>query len=73
MKIIIFSKSNWNIYNFRKGLINKLINNGYEIFIISSEDSYKNKLIELGCKIYPININNKKINPFFDFFLLFKI
>ncbi len=73
MKVIIFSKSNWNIFNFRKGLIIKLIKKGYKIYILSSEDSYKKELIKLGCIIYPININNKKINPLFDIILLFRI
>ncbi len=73
MKVIIFSKSNWNIVNFRKGLISKLISNGYKVYVLSNEDSYKKELIKLGCIIYPIKIHNKKINPLFDIILLFKI
>jgi len=60
MKVIIFSKSNWNIVNFRKGLISKLISNGYKVYVLSNEDSYKKELIKLGCIIYPIKIHNKK-------------
>ena len=73
MKIIIFSKSTWNILNFRKSLIKRLIDTGYSVYIIASQDSSREKLVSMGCKIYPLKINNKKINPITDFLLFLRI
>ena len=73
MKILIFSKSTWNIVNFRKNLIKKLLAQGFEIYILSSIDASEKKLIEMGCKIFPLKIRNKQTNIFFDILLLFKI
>ena len=73
MKILIFSKSTWNIINFRKNLIKKIIEKGWEVYILSNIDSFENDLSKLGCKIIPINFNNKNINPIVDFILLFKL
>ena len=39
MKIFIFSKSSWNVYNFRKNLIKKLISNKHEVYIIAKKVS----------------------------------
>ena len=41
MIIFIFSKSSWNVYNFRKNLIKKLISDKHDIFVIAKKDKAK--------------------------------
>ena len=65
MKIFIFSKSSWNVYNFRKNLIKKLIKDKHDIFVIAKKDKKdKNvkKLKKLGCKFININFENDSFN-----------
>ena len=40
MKILLISNNYWNFYNFRKGLIYNLINNGHDVSLIANDDSY---------------------------------
>ncbi len=73
MKIVFFSNSSWSIYNFRKNLIKKLIQNGNEVFILSSKDESTIKLKNIGCKIVEIKIVNNSINILKDISLLIDI
>lgn len=73
MKIIIISKSSWNIFNFRKSLIQKLILENHEIIILSNYDSYTLKLENLGCKFFKLDIQNRSLNFFNSLFILIKL
>ena len=73
MNIIIFSKSTWNVLNFRKNLIKEMIRNSWKVYVLATVDTSKNDLKSIGCDIIPIKINNKKINPLNDFMLFLKI
>jgi glycosyltransferase involved in cell wall biosynthesis len=73
MIIFIFSKSCWNIYNFRKNLIKKLIASKYKIYILSVKDTYQKKLESLGCQCINIKFNNRGLNLIQDLLLLFRI
>ena len=68
MKIAIISKSCWNIYNFRKLLILKLIKKGSEVIVFSKGDNCTEKLINIGCKFIEINFKNRNLNPIHDIF-----
>ena len=59
MIIFIFSKSSWNVYNFRKNLIKKLISDKHDIFVIAKKDNNAQKLQNLGCKFIDINFENE--------------
>ncbi|MCD4961910.1 glycosyltransferase family 4 protein [Enterococcus casseliflavus] len=50
------------IYNFRKELVEKLLEMNYEIFIFSPSGSKIDKLIELGCVHIDISINRHGTN-----------
>lgn len=73
MNIIIFSKSTWNVLNFRKNLIKEMIKNGWNVYVVAKADTSKSDLESIGCKIVPIKINNKSINPLNDLILFLKI
>ena len=71
VKILILANSLWNVYNFRYDLIRKLIQEGYEIYIIAPIDLDKNNISKLNSKIIDIELKNKNIIK--DLFYFFKI
>ncbi|PIC95682.1 capsular biosynthesis protein [Sporosarcina sp. P26b] len=71
-KVLILSNHFITIYNFRKELINKLIDDGHEVFIsipASEENSYFH---ELGCIIIETAIDRRGMNPISDLSLILK-
>ena len=62
MNLFIFSKSNWNILNFRYNLINELNKNNFRIFTISQKDKYHSKLKKIVFKLININYKNRNIS-----------
>jgi UDP:flavonoid glycosyltransferase YjiC (YdhE family) len=71
-KITICSNTSWYIYNFRKGLIKAVQNQGYRVSIIAPYDEYSEKLEELGCEYYDIEMNNKGTNLIEDIKLMYQ-
>ena len=71
-KIVISSNNCWNICNFRLGLIKKLIESKYTVYIISKKDNYSDKLSSIGCKLNFININRNSINIISEMNILIK-
>jgi len=71
-KIVICSNTSWYLYNFRRGLIDKLFKRGYEVHLIAPRDDYSDRLEDLGCKFYNIDINNKGTNPIEDLKLVYE-
>jgi glycosyltransferase involved in cell wall biosynthesis len=69
MRIAIVLNTSWNIFHFRKGLIESLQKEGHQIICIAPEDNYSKFLVEdLNCEYIPIKLDNKGSNPFKDFF-----
>ena len=60
-KIVLSSNNCWNIYNFRLGLVKKLIKKNYSVYIITKKDRYSEELIKLGCNLFFLNINRNSI------------
>ena len=50
-KIALIANTSWNIYNFRRGVINSLIDQGNEVLVIAPTDAYSNKLQSMGARI----------------------
>lgn len=72
MKIIFSSNISWSIYNFRKGLLTSLKNEGHKIFTVGLKDDYSKKLQELGFEHTNILINNNSKNPIKDLKLIYQ-
>ncbi|MDX6040103.1 glycosyltransferase family 4 protein [Scandinavium lactucae] len=64
LKIVISANTSWYIYNFRKNTIVKLLEEGHSVFIVSPADAYTEKLKELGCGFFNVNISQRGMNPF---------
>lgn len=58
MRIAFSSNSSWSIYNFRSNLLQALVANNHEIYIVAPPGNYLELLKESGYQTIPININN---------------
>jgi glycosyltransferase involved in cell wall biosynthesis len=72
--IAIVSNTSWYVYNFRKGLLQKLIETGYTVFAIAPKDKFVQEIELLGCTFIELkNVNNKGKNPFQDILLTLEL
>ncbi len=72
MKILILANFGMGLYNFRKELLQELINMGNEVFISLPNDQYVPRLQSLGCKYIETNLERRGTNPLKDLKLLFQ-
>jgi len=71
-KITICSNTSWYLYNFRRGLIRALQKQDYDVILIAPQDDYTQRLKNLGCRYYDINLDNKGTNPLEDIKLMYQ-
>lgn len=69
-RIAFVSNTSWSIYNFRFGIIQCLLSDGYEIHAVAPKDDYSDKLIAMGCIFHPIKMDLFGTNPLRDVTLL---
>lgn len=70
-KVLFLVNHDLVIYNFRKELVQKLITEGYEVYISSPKGKRIVELESMGCKFIELkNIERHGKNPFTDFKLL---
>ena len=62
--IVFLSNTSWSIYNFRKGLINNLLNSNFAVLILVPKDRYSKKLQDHPTSerneinLYPMNCHH---------------
>lgn len=61
-KVAFVSNNAWSIYNFRLDILRMFIENGHEVIVIAPDDEYSGKLVEMGCRFYPVEFNNRSKN-----------
>ncbi len=72
--IAIVSNTSWYVYNFRKGLLKKLVDCGYTVFAIAPKDKFVPEIESLGCTFIELkNINNQGKNPLQDILLTLEL
>ena len=71
MKIIISSNNIWNLINFRKNLIIKLLKNNYKIYIFTNKEDLK-FIKHKNLKIISLNFKSN-YNFLVDFYIIIKI
>lgn len=69
-KIMILVNHDIVIYNFRRELVEKLLDSGYEVIISSPYGERIDALVEMGCKYIPVSISRHGTNIIEDFKLL---
>ncbi|MBT2642213.1 glycosyltransferase family 4 protein [Bacillus sp. ISL-41] len=70
MKILILANFGMGLYNFRRELLEALINQKNEVYISLPDDEYVPKLISLGCKFIDTPLDRRGTNPVKDFQLM---
>lgn len=66
MHILITANAAWNIWNYRRSLLKALIGDGHQITVLAPRDDAVPDLERLGCRVYPLEINVKGLNPIED-------
>ena len=71
-KILILSNHFITLYNFRKELITKLVNDGHEVVISIPKADENSFFSEMGCEIINTPVDRRGTNPVSDSKLLFQ-
>ena len=72
MKILILINNDLGLYNLRKELIEKLIEENFEVYISLPNGPKIENLKKLGCKYIETNIDRRGMNPINDLKLISK-
>ena len=72
MNILILANNDVGLYNFRKELIEKLIELKYKVFISLPNGDRVKDLVKLGCEFIETEVDRRGTNPIKDFKLLLK-
>jgi glycosyltransferase involved in cell wall biosynthesis len=70
MKILLFSNTDWFMFNFNSRLIRALIIAGHEVSVTVPNGPYISSLAELGCKVIVAPLTRKSVNPVKEFLFL---
>lgn len=71
MKKILFLANHFiTLFSFRKELINRLVNDGNEVYLSLPRSAENRYFEEIGCKIIPTPIDRRGVNPLKDVKLL---
>lgn len=64
--LIIISNTSWNLFNFRRPLMKRLHELGYEVIAVAPRDEYSEQLMSEGFRYIELPMNNKGTNPVED-------
>lgn len=70
MHILITVNAAWNIWNFRRSLVEALLADGHRITILAPYDESVPSLQACGCRFVPLAMDVKGLNPLADFSLV---
>jgi glycosyltransferase involved in cell wall biosynthesis len=70
MLFFLVGNTAWSIYNFRHGLISRLIDLGHKVTVAAPKDVFSDKLAAMGCEVIDMHMAAKGINPREDLMLL---
>lgn len=71
-KVAILSNSDAGLYHFRKELVQELLNEGNEVYLLLPNGEKVDILEKMGCVFYDVPIERRGTNPIKDLRLLFK-
>ena len=66
MNVLITANSAWNIWNFRKPVVEALLRDGNSVSVLAPWDEKAAQLEQLGCRFQPLEMSVKGMNPFED-------
>jgi glycosyltransferase involved in cell wall biosynthesis len=62
-RIVMSVNAAWNIWNFRRSLVEALLAEGCEITVLAPDDDAAAKLEATGCRFQPLRMSVKGLNP----------
>lgn len=66
MHILMTVNAAWNIWNFRRPLVEALTGDGHRITVLAPPDDAVPQLEHLGCRVRPLEMSVKGLNPLED-------
>ena len=69
-RVLILVNRDFVVYNFRIELVERLLEEGYKVYICSPEGPKISKVIEMGCEYIPISMERRGTNPIHDIQLM---
>jgi len=63
MKIMLTVNAAWNIWNFRRPIVQALLDDGHEITVLAPPDDSVTDLEKMGCRFLPLEMSAKGLNP----------
>ncbi|MFM4937373.1 glycosyltransferase family 4 protein [Aeromonas veronii] len=72
-KLAFVANTAWSMFNFRHGLLSRLIDDGYQLTIIAPYDEFSEKLREMGCAVIDLPMEAKGTNPLQDLKLIYTL
>ena len=66
MHILMTVNAAWNIWNFRRPLVEALAADGHRITVLAPPDDAVPELERLGCRVQPLEMSVKGLNPLED-------
>lgn len=69
-RVLVLANRDFVLYNFRIEVLQRLINENYEVYICLPDGQKVKYLIDIGCKFIPIDIDKRGTNPIKDLKLM---
>jgi glycosyltransferase involved in cell wall biosynthesis len=63
MKILLFANTDWYLYNFRRGLITALRDEGHDVVLVSPPGRYSERFAGIGVRWIPLPMDRRSLNP----------
>lgn len=73
MHVLMTVNAAWNIWNFRKPVVQALLANGHKVTVLAPPDNFVDHLTQLGCVFIPLEMKPKGLNPFDELRLLHQL
>ena len=70
MHILITVNAAWNVVNFRRPIVEEMIADGHSVTVLAPYDNSVATLESLGCKVLPLEMSVKGLNPLQDIKLI---
>lgn len=70
MHVLMTVNTAWNIWNFRRALVRHLLQEGSRVTVLAPFDQSVADLEGAGCRLLPLDMNAKGLNPVEDFRLM---
>lgn len=70
MHVLMTANIAWNIWNFRRPIVDALLADGHRVTVLAPSDDSVGKLETLGCRFVQLNMSAKGLNPIDELKLL---